>query len=228
MKLIGHIAKKAFHLVRRGPPPHFEVRILHRNWCVPVHSPNSFPKAGIFKWCRRALDSLFAPDIVAVGLVKIFLLEYPTREWAWEIHLIVCGAQKDKLESAYGNGPSGQPAGANVVVREIKDLKKTAKSVFATRLISREYPMEFASKRKITKKSERQAYASWRSMYPLRSRVLRYGCDRYFKKLRKKPRTMRPTRNNGHPYPKWLEPYMFGTHEMTCSCIRCKGEYPLG
>jgi hypothetical protein len=77
------------------------------------------------------------------------------------------------------------------------------------------------------KKGHRAEYYEWLLDLNADERVVRYGCDQHFNKLKKKPRVVPQKIRKGHPMPIWLERYMFGSHPMNCTCVRCMGPYPL-
>ena len=52
-------------------------------------------------------------------------------------------------------------------------------------------------------------YIGWVRSH-VRSLVFRYGCDRYWNRLRKEPRLLKSKVKKRHPYPEWLEPFWFG------------------
>jgi hypothetical protein len=70
-------------------------------------------------------------------------------------------------------------------------------------------------------KPERAEFYAWLLRLRPEQRLIRYGCDKHFNRLPKKPRVFRAKVKKKRPYPVWLTPYMYGGHPMTCRCDRC-------
>ena len=60
-----------------------------------------------------------------------------------------------------------------------------------------------------------EEYYQWRLALPANSCLIRYGCDRYFNKLAKEPRSIKEPKKRR--YPSWLVPFMFGIRWATCT-----------
>jgi hypothetical protein len=189
-------------------------------------------KAEQSQHCRReeieplALDQLYNPDLIAVGVFKVSVA--PKHEgggWKCEIHQIISGAKKTELEKIFS---SSRPASGNFLkVKEVTNLGQTISDVLKRDVQGWQhlYQTEITPDR--PKKGHRAEYYEWLLDLNADERVVRYGCDQHFNKLKKKPRVVPQKIRKGHPMPIWLERYMFGSHPMNCTCVRCMGPYPL-
>jgi hypothetical protein len=72
------------------------------------------------------------------------------------------------------------------------------------------------------KRSLRGEYYAWLAGLEPGERIIRYGCDRYFNGLNKRPLVVRPQARTKHPYPFWLKPWQFGSHAPNCECRVCR------
>ena len=71
---------------------------------------------------------------------------------------------------------------------------------------------------------ERQReYLVWLAGLGPNQRLFRYGFDRYFNRLSKVRRPVRPKIKKPRPYPYHLVPYMFNNHPPRCQCRACGG-----
>jgi hypothetical protein len=169
----------------------------------------------VFKSLRRALDSLRQPSLVAVGTVDA--LWGPT-EWHIGARVIVAAAPEVDLYRAFDHtkdieGPLEILAVPNVDValqrlfRESQYAKCSAWSVDNT----------------VPKRSLRGEYYAWLAGLEPNARVFRYGCDRYFNKMKKMLRPIELKPKKRHPNPWWLEIYRYGNHPDQCDCGVCRG-----
>ena len=55
-------------------------------------------------------------------------------------------------------------------------------------------------------KAQRREFYRWLLGMKPDARIIRYGCDRYFNKLEKRARPIRPKVKKKRPYPYWLQP----------------------
>jgi len=159
---------------------------------------------------RRELDKLYYPKLVAVGTYKpaCFMIR-DEAVWVCGVHLLVAGVggQSD-LERVFGGSWQRIEQPSELSVRRVVDLSEAIKRTFATGF---EWWGETIALSKKEKQRLKTNYLSWLFSQKPDERVIRYGCDRHFNKLKKKPRifkTKAPPRKR--PYPHWLEHYMFG------------------
>jgi hypothetical protein len=173
--------------------PVCEVRILRDQWNRQVGSLSKAGVAAAKQLNRRGLDNVFNPDLIAVGLFK------PTLElgapdyfgWICEIHQLVAGATKEELEEAFRtrNVYSG-----SVWVREVDDLAAAVTRLFRLEIrawnpVGDTYPTS-----RLYPQYRAELYL-WLMELGQDDRIVRYGCDRHFHKLTKKPHIIRPKKS---------------------------------
>jgi hypothetical protein len=213
-------------LLHKSAGPLFEVRIGRGAWAQPAGKLNRVSIAAAKKLNRWALDQLYYPDLIAVGVFKVSVA--PKHEgggWKCEIHQIVSGAKKKELEKVFSS--SRHASGNFLKVKEVTNLGQAISDVLKRDVQGWQhlYQTEITPDR--PKKGHRAEYYEWLLDLSPADRVVRYGCDRHFNKLKKKPRLVPVKVRKGHPNPTWLGPYMFGSHPSNCTCVRCSGLYPL-
>ena len=211
-------------LLRKSAGPLYEVRVSRGGWAQPAGKLDRASIAAAKKLNRWALDQLYYPDLIAVGVFKVSVApEHEGGGWKCEIHQIVSGAKKKELEKVFS---SSRPAAGNFLrVKEVTNLGQTISDVLKRDVQGWQHPYRTEITPDRPKKGHRAEYYEWLLDLSADERVVRYGCDRYFNRLKKKPRLVRQKKKR--PSPIWLSPYLFGTHPMTCKCDRCMGPYPL-
>jgi hypothetical protein len=206
--------------------PIHEVRLSREVWARPAGKLRGASIAAAKKLIRRALDNLYNPDIVAVGTFKVsFSSAYGGPRWIAEIHQIVAGATKEELDKVLCRTRPGRDMNF-LRVKQVNNLAQSICDVLRREPQLWQHPYgnnELSSAR--PKKQYRAEYYMWELRLRLGVRMIRYGCDRYFNPLKKKPRVVRPKARKKRPYPYWLVPHMFGTHAQNCKCLRCN-PYP--
>jgi hypothetical protein len=183
-----------------------------------------FSIAAAKKLNRLALDKLYYPTLIAVGTFKVSVApKHEGSGWKCEIHQIVSGAKKAELEKVFS---SSRPAAGNFLrVKEVTNLGQAIGDVLKRDVQGWQhlYQTEITPDR--PKKGHRAEYYEWLLGLNADERVVRYGCDGYFNKLKKKPRLVRVKVPKKRPYPIWLSPYMFGGHGENCCCRECQTAY---
>ena len=216
----------AYRLLHKSAEPLCEVRVGRGVWAQPAGKLNRASIAAAMQLNRRALDKLYMPGLVAVGVFKTLVA--PKHEgggWKCEIHQIVSGAKKVELEKVFAT--SRRNVGNFVHVKEVKNLGQTISDMLKRGVEGWQHPYRTELTPDLPKKSHRAEYYKWLLTLRPNDRMIRYGCDRYFNKLKKQPRVVQQKVRKGHPKPIWLAPYMFGSHPSNCTCIRCTGPSPL-
>jgi hypothetical protein len=200
-------------LFTQSTGPVFRVTVARTAWERPFHEVNRISIHAAKQLNRRAFDDLYNSDIVAVGVFKVLIaLESDGPRWTPEIHQIVAGAPKSDLYTAFSKGQRGN---LNFIgVDPVENLGDAISSVLKRDLEGRVGTSP--------KKSHRAQFYSWLLRLPIGSRIIRYGCDRYFNKLSKQPRQRLIKIPKKRPYPYWLERSMYGSHPATCHCRRCR------
>jgi len=151
--------------------------------------------------------------------------QHEGRGWKCEIHQIIAGAKKKELEKVFST--SRNVSGNFLRVKEVTNLGQTISDVLKRNVQGWQHPYRTETTPDRPKKVHRAEYYSWLLSLRPNDRMIRYGCDRYFNRLKKRPRVVHQKIRKGHPRPIWLERYMFASHPQNCRCIRCTGPYPL-
>jgi hypothetical protein len=79
--------------------PFYEVRFIRGSWALPFGQLRHANIAAAKRLNARAFDKLFMPNLIAVGMFKVYAAPGFIRPlWICEIHQIVVGAPKDDLQ----------------------------------------------------------------------------------------------------------------------------------
>jgi hypothetical protein len=160
----------------------------------------SFSISAAQKMVRRGFDNLFFPNLVAVGLFTVFV---DSTDYKIELHLIVTGASKIKVERAFKDARAEHVASISGAIEDM--LNGTPEVPIA----SGQWTTVRGYSKRVEPNSEQwREYIGWLKAH-FQSLVFRYGCDRYWNKLEKRPRKKERKVKKRHPYPYWLEPYSF-------------------
>jgi hypothetical protein len=205
------LVSAAQRLLLKADCPFYEVRLVRGIWARPVGELVNVSIAAAKQLNRRALDSLFIPALVAVGRFKVSLnLTHHDPYWLCEIHQIVAGASKEVLERAFVGTWGREKYDSVVRIAEATDLRRTIEKVLNADLRTWKHPDLDDGISASPTKARREEFYRWLFSLPFGERIIRYGCDRYLNRLKKKPRTMRAKIYKPRPYPAWLTPHMFG------------------
>jgi hypothetical protein len=199
-------------LFTQSTGPIHVVQIVRGVWERPFHQLGRVSVAAAKQLNRRAFDDLYSSDIVAVGTFKILVaLESSGPRWIPEIHEVVAGPTKSELYTAFQNT---RPGNLDFIrVDPVENLGEAISSVMRRDLEGRAGTSP--------KRSHRAEFYRWLLRVPVGTRIIRYGCDRYFNKLVKQPRLRTVKIPKKPPYPRWLEPSMYGSHPNGCTCTIC-------
>jgi hypothetical protein len=211
-----------YDLLQKCNPPLYEVRIIRGVWARPFGKLEEASIEAAKQLNRRALDTLHDTRIVAVGTFKAAPagIVHGWKRWICEIHQIVAGVQQEDFDRAFLTQHDRgelrtkrkQSDIPNMVrVSEITDLGPTISEVLRQDPRGWRHLQDETSPARPTK-SQRREFYSWLIGLNPDVRIIRYGCDQYFRKLEKKSRPIRAKVRKKRPYPSWLERYMFGTH----------------
>jgi hypothetical protein len=161
------------------------------------------------KLIRRALDSVYNPDIIAIGSLKLTVVTGSVGLWRLEVHQIMAGVTRDELYRIFST--RRRSLDNFVLIDEVKDRQEATARVLTRGLHVWQHPSRCEESLR-PKKSARAEYYRWLlGMHP-GGLTIRYGCDRHFNKLKKQPRTIRPPKvRKPRPYPWWIEWNQFGT-----------------
>jgi hypothetical protein len=199
-------------LFAKSKGPIHVVQIVRGAWERPFNQLGRVSIAAAKQLNRRAFDDLYSSDIVAVGIFKILIaLEGSGPRWVPEIHEIVAGPTKSELYTAFKNT---RPGNLDFIrVDRVENLAEAISSVLKRDLEGRAGTSP--------KRSHRAEFYRWLLRVPVGTRIVRYGCDRYFNKLLKQPRPRPVKIPKKRPRPRWLEPSMYGSHSKGCTCRIC-------
>jgi hypothetical protein len=179
-----------YRLLNKSAGPLYEVRVGRGAWAQPAGNLNRASIAAAKKLNRLALDKLYYPTLIAVGTFKVSVA--PRHEgggWKCEIHQIVSGAKKAELEKVFS---TSRPAAGNFLrVKEVTNLGQTISDVLKRGVEGWRHPYRTETTLDRPKKGQRAEYYEWLLDLSADERMGRYGCDRYFNKLKKKPRVVR-------------------------------------
>jgi hypothetical protein len=183
------------HLLKKTGGPVYEVWFTRPAWARPSGELRSVSIPSIKKLNGRVLDKLFCPGAVAVGTVKASSdSQEPT--WTVQVHEVIAGADKPELDRVFAG------------IAYVKAVKPQDVGQAIARVLQRDPDVwKGFSPPKAKRRAE---FYEWTLNMPIDARVIRYGCDRYFNRLHKKPRTIRPKVRKKRPYPYWLVRHQFG------------------
>jgi hypothetical protein len=206
----------AHKLLAQCGEPIFEIRVARGVWVRNIDQLSEVSVGAAKQLNRRALDSLFNPDLVAIGTFKVGPATLASKVlWVAEIHELIAGAERDidDIKDAFlpmNFPPMGMADYPDVIWAEkVENVGQDLSNIFDYRLKPYNDPREAGVYRpaKLTM-ALGEEYYRWRFPVPTNTCLIRYGCDRYFNKLDKEPRKMRSPKKR--KYPEWLIPYMFG------------------
>jgi hypothetical protein len=216
-------------LIRQTGQQAYEIRVTRGGWTRQVGELQAFDITVARDWNRRALNSLYNPDLIAVGMFKVSLATNgPDVFWVGEIHQIVVGETKQNLDRAFSGGRPDERIANMFLATEVEDLTSTIQDILKLRCQSWHDPQRADTEiswgrsewqsvpvvrpAPVTRERWDEFYA-WLLSLSYDATVIRYGCSRKFNALQKKPRIVGPTiatklkqrHSAGH-----LEPYQFG------------------
>jgi hypothetical protein len=200
-----------YDLLQNSKKRWYEVRLVRSVWVGPTKGLPHAPIAAAKATNSRALDKLFTPTLVAVGMFKVSVEQlYDKHFWIYEIHQIVAGAEKDQLENVFSSNRQGPAITNKLWMQEVTELGSTISKVFRRDLQAWQNPEWAGAELERPTKQQRREFYSWLFDLSPGARLIRYACDQRFNKLEKKPRTFRETVRKPRPYPYHLKKYMFG------------------
>jgi hypothetical protein len=212
----------AYRLFQQYQGPLYEVRIIRESWQRPVGKLNTDSIAAAKQLNRRRLDTLYSPTVVAVGTYKVSIApRHVGDHWMNEIHEIVAGVDKTDLERIFSGRPTLRGFSSNIFwAKPVTDLSPTITDVLRQDLPIWQQPYTKETGPRADK-AERGEFYTWLLRLSPDERLIRYGCDKYFNRLAKKPRIYRAKVKKKRPHPYWLFPYQYGEH-YGCDCNICQ------
>lgn len=189
-----------------------DVRVRRHEWAGRRGHLGGVSLIGIEKGARRALDALRSPATVAVGQMDAW---WNTCQWEVGIRFLIVGSSEQELRETF--------AKFAIEIREVSNVKMVLQEQWETihfpkRLLSLEVANDLPNRKR------RAEFYRWLCTLDAGSRVFRYGCNRYFQKLKKELRPVllaKPTKKRS--LPRCLERFQYGNHPPNCQCIPCGG-----
>jgi len=210
----------ALRLLKSAPKPFYEVRVSRAFWSRPFGRLGEAGLTAARQLNRRALDRLYNPNVVAVGMFKVAPSPSNDKErWVCEVHQVVAGASKNDLERVLSTKQYRGEIRTHklqlfydyLMVKEIKTLGPIVSEVFSHNLSGWQHPWQDAIPVERPNRKQRAEFYEWLLGLDPRARLICYGCDRQFKKMSKKSRPIPvPKVAKKRQYPHWLQPYFFG------------------
>ena len=190
--------------------------IIRGVWARPIGDLHKVSIAAATELNRRALNTVHIPELVAFGTFKVSLApEYVEPHWICEIHEIVAGAAKRDLEKAFLVRDSREEKyDSHVGITEVEKIGQAISDVLKADLRGWQHPFWPDGSPAKPRKTHREEFYEWLLSLSFGERMIRYGCDRYFNRLHKKPRTIQPKIRKPRRYPVWLIPHMFGNRQQ--------------
>jgi hypothetical protein len=205
----------AYRLLKKTDGPIYEVRVVRGVWARPIGELRDVSVAAAKQLNRRALDTIFIPELVAFGTFKVSLAsEYVEPHWICELHEIVAEAEKSDLEKAFFISGTREKYDSAVGITKVNNIAQAISDVLQADLRGWQHPLSPDGSPAKPRKAHREEFYQWLLSLSFGQRMIRYGCDRYFNRLNKKPRTIRPKIRKPRRYPVWLIPHMFGNREQ--------------
>ncbi|MCX7314022.1 MAG: hypothetical protein NTV56_20500 [Alphaproteobacteria bacterium] len=203
-------AAAARKLLKKVGGPHFEVHVGRQTWQRPVGDLDKVSLAAAKQVERNALDKLHMPGIAAVGMVKTaYMPDGKENRWHVEIHQVIAGASREEIFTAFATRPTKNNGENYFRIDEIKDLKPAVRRVLNQVVIVQQRPDD-GDEPAWPKTKARREYYRWALSLRNGERVIRYGCDQHFNRIKKVGRTIKPKPPRKHNAP-WLEKYQFGS-----------------
>jgi hypothetical protein len=196
------------NLMTRLDGPIYNIQVSRLCWASPVGKLHEISIGAIRKSIRRALDKLNNPGIVAVGAIKLSRRDDPSDRrvdvWLWQpfVRLVVAGAESHHLERALDTKRGGEN---RFQVNRSRNLGRVISNALRRDVYASKQP--WFDQLSTTKPQKREFYE-----WSLRcgERIIRYGCDRYFNRLKSTQGQYAQRSQRSGPYPTWLVPHMFG------------------
>lgn len=202
----------------------FEVRVSRARWSCGLNDLDPITIGAVINLNRRALDKI-QESVVAVGTIKVFASPARDEEkkevWRWELHEIVACSSQTLLEQVLLPSRGNLGIDSYVCIRPIHDLTEAIERALSSDLVEWRHPRDSDDLARPPKKW-RGEYYRWLLRLNANDRLIRYGCDRYFNRLKKPPRAG-PKPKKPRPYPVQLTPYMYNSHPYNCRCSVCRG-----
>jgi hypothetical protein len=205
----------AYRLLKKATGPVHEVRVTRGVWARPIGDLHKVSIVAAKELNRRALNTVHIPELVAFGTFKVSLApKYVEPHWICELHEIVTDAEKRDLEKAFLVRETREKYDSYVRITEVGNIGQAVIDVLKADLRGWQHPFWPDGSPAKPRRMHREEFYRWQLSLSFGERMIRYGCDRYFNRLNKKPRTIRPKVCKPRPYPTWLIPHMFGNRQQ--------------
>jgi len=213
----------AYRLLNRFEGAVFEIRIARSRWVRPIGQLWDLDPVAAKRWNRLALDSLLYPGLVSIGMFKLSLVTDDSPHWVGEIYQLVAGATQEDLERIFPYNIYAPKLVTDLGARINEVLRRELQTwepipLTVTKRGQRwqtvrpndlsHYRLSLSSSS--AKKVHRTECYKWLLNLSKGARLIRYGCDRNFNRLKKQPRTIKIKPKKRRPYPHWLVPFQYG------------------
>ena len=130
--------------------------------------------------------------------------------WHVETHQVIAGVGREEIRTAFSTRPNKNNGENYFWIDEVKDLKQAVCRVLNQVVMVQQRPDDGDVPARPAKKVRREYYR-WALSLRNGERVIRYGCDQHFNRIKKAGRAIKAKPRKPRPYPVWLAPYQFGT-----------------
>ena len=132
----------AYRLLKQADGPIYEVRLVRGIWARPMGDLWEVSVAAAKQLNRRALDTIFIPELVAFGTFKVSLApEYLEPRWICEIHQIVAEAEKSDLEKAFFVGKTREKYDSAVGITKVHNIGQAISDALRADLRGWQHPL---------------------------------------------------------------------------------------
>jgi hypothetical protein len=203
---------RAYRLMQQTKGPIFEIRISRAAWAKPIGQLRLANITWTKQFLRRAFDSLYRPNIVALGTFKVSVVcDVEGAYWRCEMHHLVAGLNKGEWQEVFPEERAhGQFDAIATHIMPVSNLGQSVSRVLRRNLEIWQNPWYPDPNQRLPHKTERIEFNNWLLDLRIGARLFRYGCDASFNRLNMQPRERPPLKPRRRTYPHWLEPFMFG------------------
>ena len=202
------IAAPARH-VKKPDGPLFAVGVGRAQWCKPLGELHRISLSAASKLVRRAFDSLYNPSIVAVGTFKITSGSDQFGPWRMELDLVVAGVSSKDLYQIFAT--RRYRAEDFLVISAVDDVTQAVTNALTHHQNQTPGSSRDSKSLRHTNADTEAELDAWLLSMPTGALAFRYGCDRYFAKLKKSHRPRLPKPRKRRRSPDWLQQYQFGS-----------------
>ena len=132
----------AYKLMKKTDGPAYEVRVVRGIWARPIGDLHDVSIAAAKQLNRRALDTVYIPELVAFGTFKVSLApEHLEPHWICEIHEIVAEAERSDLEKAFFIGGTREKYDSSLGITKVENMAQAISDVLRADLKGWQHPL---------------------------------------------------------------------------------------